>query len=69
MLRKKLSFVLLLVGFSSAWALEPPTKEQLEQYQRDGTLSLTMLKALALGNHVDLGGLRYLPGLGASFDF
>ncbi|MCX6577432.1 MAG: hypothetical protein NTV82_13710, partial [Candidatus Aminicenantes bacterium] len=52
MLRKRLFIIVVLVCFSSAWALEPPTKEQLEQYQRDGTLTLRMLNALALGNHL-----------------
>jgi M6 family metalloprotease-like protein len=52
MSRKKIFVVIMLVCFSSAWALEPPTKEQLEQYQRDGTLTLRMLNALALGNHL-----------------
>ncbi len=49
---KKFWAILLLVCFSSAAALEPPTKDQLEQYQRDGSLYKRILNALALGNHL-----------------
>jgi len=49
---KKFWAILLLVCFSSAAALEPPTKGQFEQYQRDGSLYKRILNALALGNHL-----------------
>jgi hypothetical protein len=49
---KKFWAILLLVCFSSAAALEPPTKDQFEQYQRDGSLYKRILNALALGNHL-----------------
>ena len=53
----------MLVCLSPAWALEPPSREQLEQYQRDGTLSLRMMNALALGNHL------IAPDLAKSFAY
>jgi M6 family metalloprotease-like protein len=51
---KKSSILLLLVWFcsSSFWALEPPTKAELEQYAKDGSLYKRILNAYALGNHL-----------------
>jgi len=49
---KKFWAILLLVCFSSAAALEPPTKDQFEQYQKDGSLYKRILNALALGNQL-----------------
>jgi len=43
---------LLLVGsLTAAFALEPPTREQVERYKRDGTLAARVAQARAFGNH------------------
>ncbi len=42
----------MLICSSPAWALEPPTQEQIEQYRRDGSLDRRMMNAMALGNHL-----------------
>jgi M6 family metalloprotease-like protein len=49
--------VILLFSFSLASALEPPTKEQLEKYKRDGSLAARIADAKALGNHLVSEGL------------
>jgi M6 family metalloprotease-like protein len=41
---------ILFVASVSSWALEPPTKAQIEQYRRDGTLPARIEAARALGN-------------------
>jgi len=46
--------VILAVLFSSlltAFALEPPTREQIERYKLDGTLAWRIAQAKAIGNH------------------
>ncbi len=40
-----------LAVISSAWALEPPTKEQVERYRKDGTLAARAAQARTYGNH------------------
>ena len=40
-----------LLAFSQALALEPPTKEQVDRYRRDGTLAARAAKARSYGNH------------------
>jgi len=52
MRRQKFLLILLVACFSSALALEPPAKNELEQYQKDGTLYSRLMNALALGNHL-----------------
>lgn len=42
---------ILVVGFSLAFALEPPTKEQIERYKRDGTLAARIAQAKSFGNY------------------
>lgn len=44
-------FVFFLVGFAPAFALEPPTREQVERYRLDGTLAMRVAQAKAIGNH------------------
>ncbi len=44
-------FVFFLVGFVPAFALEPPTREQVERYKLDGTLAMRIAQAKAIGNH------------------
>ncbi|MBE3125916.1 MAG: M6 family metalloprotease domain-containing protein [Acidobacteria bacterium] len=44
-------FVFFLVGFAPAFALEPPTREQIERYKLDGTLAMRIAQAKAIGNH------------------
>lgn len=47
---------LFLTGATAGWALEPPSKADLEQYLRDGTLFLRQRNAWILGNHlIDTG--------------
>lgn len=41
----------LLFALSLAFALEPPTKEQIERYKRDGTLAARVAQAKSYGNH------------------
>ncbi|HVP90367.1 MAG TPA: M6 family metalloprotease domain-containing protein [Terriglobales bacterium] len=53
----RVATVLLLVAFSAAFALEPPTKEQLERYRRDGTMAARAAQARSYGNH------RFAPRL------
>ena len=48
---------LLILAVSTAVALEPPTKEQLDRYRRDGTLAARAAQARAYGNH------RFAPRL------
>jgi M6 family metalloprotease-like protein len=45
------TFVLFLVGFAPAFALEPPTREQIERYKLDGTMAKRIAQAKAIGNH------------------
>ena len=54
--RKGLAGIALLCA-SAAWALEPPTKAQLEQYARDGSLAWRVQNAYTLGNHLIAPGL------------
>jgi M6 family metalloprotease-like protein len=42
--------LLALVAAGELWALEKPSKAQLEQYKRDGTLASRVAEARALGN-------------------
>jgi len=44
-------FVLFLVSVVPAFALEPPTREQIERYKFDGTLAMRIAQAKAIGNH------------------
>ena len=44
-------FVLFLVSVVPAFALEPPTREQIERYKLDGTLAMRIAQAKAHGNH------------------
>jgi M6 family metalloprotease-like protein len=44
-------FVFFLVGFVPAFALEPPTRAQIERYKLDGTLAMRIAQAKAIGNH------------------
>ena len=50
----KISFAILLLFFilRSVSALQPPTKEQIEEYRQEGTLAVRMADAEALGNHL-----------------
>ncbi|HYA48903.1 MAG TPA: hypothetical protein VEG35_04305, partial [Burkholderiales bacterium] len=41
----------LLLTLSLAFALEPPTKEQVERYKRDGTFAARVTQAKSYGNH------------------
>ncbi len=41
---------ILLTGFLQAWALDPPTREQLERYRADGTLAARSAAARRFGN-------------------
>lgn len=49
--KNPLVFLILALALPLA-ALEPPTREELERYQRDGSLARRRLNALALGNHL-----------------
>jgi M6 family metalloprotease-like protein len=44
-------FVFSLVSFVPAFALEPPTRGQIERYKLDGTLAMRIARAKAIGNH------------------
>jgi M6 family metalloprotease-like protein len=44
--------LLVLVFCNTSLALQPPTREQWEEYKRDGTLHSRIAEAKALGNHV-----------------
>jgi len=46
-----LLFIFLFLCGGPSSALTPPTKEQVEQYRRDGTLAARIADALAIGNH------------------
>ncbi len=48
--RAFLAFV--LIGASLGYALEPPTREQIERYRMDGTLAARIAAAKAFGNHL-----------------
>ncbi len=48
---KKILIAFLLLSFSSLWALEPPSRAEIDQYVREGSLSARLQNALALGNH------------------
>ena len=48
----KIAIVLILNLSASAYALEPPTKEQLMQYRQDGTIKQRVEQAKAIGNHL-----------------
>jgi M6 family metalloprotease-like protein len=41
----------LFIGLNAAFALERPTREQIERYKLDGTLAWRIAKAKAIGNH------------------
>jgi M6 family metalloprotease-like protein len=43
--------VFLIAGFVPAFALEPPTRAQIERYKLDGTLAMRIARAKAIGNH------------------
>ncbi len=45
------ALIVAVLGASFCIALEPPTKEQLEKYRRDGSLSRRVAEARSLGNH------------------
>jgi M6 family metalloprotease-like protein len=47
----RLAASILLIGLGLAFALEPPTKEQIERYKRDGTLAARVAQAKSFGNH------------------
>ncbi len=60
---KKALFALILAVFSlsSVFSLEPPTKEMIEKYKKDGTLAERIEKAKALGNYkMPKGSGQYL---------
>ena len=40
-----------LILTCQAWALQPPTPDQLERYRRDGTLARRVAAAYRIGNH------------------
>jgi M6 family metalloprotease-like protein len=42
---------ILVAGLSLLFALEPPTKEQIERYRRDGTLAARIAQARSYGNY------------------
>jgi M6 family metalloprotease-like protein len=42
---------ILLFAFSLAFALEPPTREQIERYRLDGTLAARIAQARSFGNY------------------
>ena len=46
------AIVMVLFRCGSASALEPPTKEQIEDYRQKGTLAAHIANAKALGNHL-----------------
>jgi len=60
-IRFALSLVFILS--SLAFALEPPTRQQLEQYRNDGSLAQRIDNAKALGNH------RISPSVLARFQY
>jgi M6 family metalloprotease-like protein len=41
----------LIAGLSLVFALEPPTREQIERYRRDGTLAARIAQARSYGNY------------------
>jgi M6 family metalloprotease-like protein len=41
----------MFAGLGAAFALEPPTREQIERYRLDGTLAMRIAQAKAFGNH------------------
>jgi M6 family metalloprotease-like protein len=47
----RIASAVLIAGVSLALALEPPTKEQIERYKRDGTLAARIAQAKSFGNH------------------
>ena len=47
----RIAAAVLVAGVSLALALEPPTKEQIERYKRDGTLAARIAQAKSFGNH------------------
>ena len=44
-------FAVLFSSLLTAFALEPPTREQVERYRLDGTLAMRVAQAKAIGNH------------------
>ncbi len=46
-----LFFIMGLLFTTTGSALEPPTREQLERYRRDGTLEQRLADALRINNH------------------
>ncbi len=42
----------LVLTVTTVWAMEPPTKEQIEKYRRDGSLAARAEAARQFGNHV-----------------
>jgi M6 family metalloprotease-like protein len=47
-----LALVIFFLNCSGLWSLEPPTKQDLERYAKDGSLQQRILNAYALGNHI-----------------
>lgn len=41
----------MFAGLGAVFALEPPTREQIERYRLDGTLAMRIAQAKAFGNH------------------
>ncbi len=56
-----LLLILAIFSISSVFSLEPPTKEMIEKYKKDGTLGERIAKAKALGNYkMPKGAGQYL---------
>jgi M6 family metalloprotease-like protein len=47
----RIAAAVLIAGVSLALALEPPTREQVERYRKDGTLAARVAQAESFGNH------------------
>ncbi|MGD1010609.1 MAG: hypothetical protein ABR951_10705 [Candidatus Aminicenantales bacterium] len=47
----RIAAAVLIAGVSLAMALEPPTREQVERYRKDGTLAARVAQAKSFGNH------------------
>lgn len=47
----RIALSVLVAGLSLAFALEPPTKEQIERYRQDGTLAARIAQAKSYGNY------------------
>ncbi len=46
-----LFLILLLLLSAGLWALEPPTREQIQKYKQDGTYAARVAAAREIGNH------------------